>query len=53
MYKKNSLYVGKISLVYADNAAILMSVKILTLVKHIGVYAIWGEKKSTFLWLVA
>lgn len=46
MYQKNSLNVGKISLVYADKADILMSVKVLTLVKHIGVYAIWGEKKN-------
>lgn len=52
--KKTSLNVGKISLLYADSADILMSVKVLTLVKHIGVHAIWGRGgKSTFLWLVA
>lgn len=50
--KKTSLNVGKTSLLYADSADILMSVKVLT---HIGVYAIWGRGggKSTFLWLVA
>lgn len=38
--KKTSLNVGKTSLLYADSADILMSVKVLT---HIGVYAIWGR----------